>query len=191
MLKLTLQLAKSFVLLAFITGVLYPLLICGIGLLFFPFQATGSLIKQGEVVVGSALIGQEFTDPRYFHGRPSASGGFPYNPMASGGSNLANKHPILIDSATARFFALCQQNSCENNAPPQQLLHASASGLDPEISVEAALFQVKRIALARGMPDSQIVKLVEEARIPRLWGIYGTERIHVLKLNLALDAITR
>lgn len=191
MTKLILQLTKSFFLLAFITGVLYPLLIWGVGLFCFPFQATGSLIKQGEVVVGSALIGQEFRDPRYFHGRPSASGGFPYNPMASGGTNLAHKNPMLMDSVAVRSFALCQQNSCVNNVPPQQLTQASASGLDPEISVEAALFQVKRIALARSIPETQIVNLVDKAKTPPLWGIFGTERIHVLKLNLALDAITR
>ena len=185
------QTALHLLILTLVTGLLYPLATWGLGMLLCPAQAHGSLLVRNGQVIGSALLGQEFRDPRYFQGRPSATGNRPYDPMASGGSNLGPSNPVLRDSVNARAALLCASNQCSNDGPPQQLLHASASGLDPEIGIDAARFQVKRIATTRDLPVSKLMEILDNGEERPLWGLFGTARINVLKLNLDLDSIAR
>lgn len=180
---------RNLVMLSLVTGIVYPVLIWSLGMLFFPQQAKGTILEVSGVAVGSLFIGQDFQAPRYFHGRPSATGGSAYDPMASGGSNNAPGNPVQKDSMDARRMRICSQDACGADNPPLELLQASASGLDPEISIAAALFQVKRIALARGLQESHLVDLIQKYAHYSLWGIFGTDRVNVLKLNLALDQI--
>lgn len=170
-----------------VTGILYPLLVWGIGIGSMPWQARGSLVERNGIVVGSLRIGQNFHSPEYFQGRPSMTGGSPYNPMASGGSNYACGNPAQEDSVKLRRKNLCFWNDCGPGEPPAELLEASASGLDPEITLSAALFQVKRIARARKIKETGLVALIYGNAIPPLLDIFGTERVNVLQLNLALD----
>jgi K+-transporting ATPase ATPase C chain len=172
-----------------LTGVFYPLLITGIAQAFFPHQANGSLIILNGRVVGSQLIGQPFDDPRYFWGRLSATRPYPYNAAASGGSNLGPTNPALLGEVLTRIADL-KAASPTNTAPiPVDLVTASGSGLDPDISLAAALYQVPRVAKARGLSAETLQALVKQYTQGRQFGILGEPRVNVLELNLALDAI--
>jgi K+-transporting ATPase ATPase C chain len=183
------------VLMTIVTGLAYPLAITGIAQLVFPHQANGSLVKQGDAVVGSALIGQYFSKPEYFHPRPSAAKAVDataaatgYDPMNSGGSNLAPTSSKLIDTVSAAV----QANQPDNpSAPvPGDLVTASASGLDPDITPAAAEFQIPRVAKARGMSEDQLRALVTKCTKGRTFGLFGEPRVNVLKLNMLLDRST-
>ena len=175
--------------LTLITGVIYPLLVTGLAQALFPNQANGSLIYQHGRPVGSALIGQPFDDPRYFWGRPSATTPFSYNATASFGSNLGPTNKALVEAVQARINALHTADP-GNTAPiPVDLVTASASGLDPDISVAAALYQVPRVARERGLSEQVVQQLVAKYTTSRTFGILGEPRVNVLELNLALDGV--
>jgi K+-transporting ATPase ATPase C chain len=178
------------IVLAIITGLAYPLLTTVLAQLFFPAQANGSLLPNGQ---GSALIGQPFDDPAYFWGRLSATAPVPYNAAASSGSNLGPTNPALLDAVQARIGALHAANAAAgvpNDAqPPVDLVTASASGLDPHISLAAAEYQVARLAAVRGLDETHVRALVAQHTEDRQWGILGEPRVNVLTLNLALDAL--
>jgi potassium-transporting ATPase KdpC subunit len=178
-----------FALLTILTGVLYPLAVTGIAQLAFPHQANGSLIEKDGVVIGSELIGQQFDDPSYFWGRPSATSPEPYNAASSSGSNLGPTNPALISAVEARVKAL-QEADPDNTLPiPVDLVTASASGLDPHISVASALYQVHRVATARGLDEADVVALVNQYTEGRQFGIFGEPRVNILLINIALDQI--
>ena len=177
-----------FILLSIITGLIYPLFVTGISQALFPAQAAGSLIERDGKRVGSRLIGQTFTDPKYFWSRPSATGPYPNNAAASGGSNLGPSNPALKEAVQARIEAL-RAVDLGNTAPvPVDLVTASASGLDPHISPAAAEYQVARVARARGLPPEAVRTVVARHTEDRQWGVFGEPRVNVLELNLALDA---
>lgn len=172
-----------------LTGLVYPLVVTGLAQLAFPQQANGSLIMRDGQLAGSQLIGQPFSGPEYFWGRLSATEPFPYNAAASSGSNLAPGNPALQQAITERIAALKSADP-ENNLPiPIDLVTASASGLDPHISVAAALYQVRRVARARGLSEEQVRQLVEQLIERPQLGFLGERRINVLELNLALEGL--
>ena len=185
--------------LTLLTGLAYPLAMTGVAQVIFPRQAQGSMIERDGKVVGSALIGQDFTSDKYFHGRPSATTTpdpkdptktvpAPYNAANSGGSNLGPSNKALIDRVQGDLDKLKKENP---SVPvPADLVTTSASGLDPEISPEAALFQVPRIAKARNLPENRIRELVAEQTEGRFLGLLGEPRVNVLLLNLALDRLS-
>jgi potassium-transporting ATPase KdpC subunit len=184
------------VLLTVITGLVYPLAMTGVAGVIFPYQAKGSLIEKDGTVIGSALIGQNFTDDKYFHGRPSATNtpdpkdptkniDAPYNAANSGGSNLGPTNKALIDRVKGDVDKLRQENP--NTPVPIDLVTTTGGGLDPHISPEGALFQVPRVAKARNMPEDRVRQLVQEHVEGRSLGLLGEPRLNVLMLNLALD----
>jgi K+-transporting ATPase ATPase C chain len=179
-----------FVLLTVLTGVIYPAVVTGLAQLLFPTQANGSLIKDSaDKPTGSRLIGQPFSSPDHFWGRPSATGPFPYNAGASSGSNLGPTNPALVDAVKARIEALKAADP-DNKAPvPVDLITASGSGLDPHISPAAADYQVHRVSKARNMKPEKLRALVASNTESRQFGFLGEPRVNVLTLNLALDAM--
>jgi K+-transporting ATPase ATPase C chain len=170
-----------------ITGLAYPLVVTGVAQLFWRDKANGSLVKADGVVVGSSLIGQQFSDPKYFHPRPSAAG-TGYDGLASGGSNLGPTNPDFLKSIEDRVAAYRQENNLPaTQTVPVDAVTASASGLDPEISVANAKLQAARVAAARGMTVDQVMGLVNAHTAGRQWGFLGEPGVNVLDLNLALD----
>lgn len=177
------------ILLTFITGGLYPLLATALGQWWFHDQANGSLIEQGDTVRGSRLLGQDFTAPGYFHGRPSATADAPYNPMASGGSNLAGSNPELDKQVAERVAQLRAANPHSPKAIPVELLTTSASGLDGQLSPQAASWQIPRVAQARGLSVQTVNDLVNRYTETPLVNFLGQPVVNVVELNLALDAL--
>src|SRR5215472_9116773 len=178
----------SLLALTVITGVVYPLIVTGIAQVVFPSQANGSLIVKDGKAIGSALIGQPFDDPKYFWGRPSATTPFPDNAASSSGSNLSTTNPDLIKAVQARVDALRAADPGNTAPVPVDLVTASGSGLDPDISPAAALYQVPRVARARKMSPETVRELVARHTEGRFLGFLGEPRVNVLALNLALDA---
>ncbi|HUI88681.1 MAG TPA: potassium-transporting ATPase subunit KdpC [Anaerolineales bacterium] len=182
-------------LLTLITGVIYPLVVTGLAQLAFPSQANGSLIVKNGKAVGSQLIGQQFDDPKYFWGRLSATGPFPYNAYyaqtltGSSGSNFGPLNPALLQEVQGRIDALKAADPTNTAPIPVDLVTSSGSGLDPDISVAAAYYQVHRVAAARSLSDAQVRALVDQHTEGRQFGFLGEPRVNVLELNLALDGL--
>jgi len=172
-----------------LTGFLYPLAVTGLGAVLFPHQAAGSLLVRDGRPVGSRLIGQAFSDPRYFWGRPSATTPQPYNALASGGSNLGPLNPALQQAVQARVAALRAADPDNHAAVPVDLVTASASGLDPEISVAGALYQAGRVARLRALSPDAVRALIRSGTHGKFLGVFGESRVNVLELNLALDRL--
>jgi len=179
-----------FVLLSVLTGVIYPAIVTGLAHVLFPSQANGSLMTdRNDKLTGSRLIGQPFSSPGHFWGRPSATGPFPYNAGASSGSNLGPTNPALVDAVKARIQALKVADPDNKTPIPVDLITASGSGLDPHISPAAADYQVNRVAKARKIDPEKLRELVQTHTEARQWGLLGEPRVNVLTLNLALDTI--
>jgi K+-transporting ATPase ATPase C chain len=176
-------------LMTILVGIVYPLVITGVAQVAFPHQARGSLIHQNGKLIGSELIGQSFSDPKYFWGRPSATTPQPYNGLASTGSNLGSLNPALLDAVKANAKALHDADPDNRQSIPVDLVTASASGLDPDISPAAALYQAARVARARNLALAPIETLIKTHERGRLLGLIGEPRINVLELNLALDQV--
>ncbi|MDH6170961.1 K+-transporting ATPase ATPase C chain [Variovorax boronicumulans] len=180
-----------FALLSALTGLIYPMAVTGAAKAVFPKEAAGSLIVLDGTTVGSKFIGQNFSDPKHFWGRPSATAPQPYNASASGGANQGPLNPALTDAIKARVEALRAADPGNTAPVPVDLVTASASGLDPDISPAAAHYQAARVARVRGVPVEQINALIEKNTQGALWGLLGESRVNVLALNLALDASVR
>ena len=180
-----------FLALTLITGVAYPLLVTGIAALAMPARASGSVLVKDGKAVGSSLLGQPFSDPGYFWGRPSATGPQPYNGAASTGSNLSPTNPVLRDAIDSRVKALRDADPGNTAPVPVDLVTASGSGLDPHVSPAAALYQVPRVARARGIPEAQLRALVATHTEGRTFGILGEPRVNVLALNMDLSSTTQ
>ncbi len=178
----------TFAMLTVLTGIAYPLAVTGIGQVAFPLQAAGSLVVRDGKPVGSSLIGQNFGDPKYVWGRPSATGPMPYNASNSSGSNQGLLNPALSEAVKGRIEALRAADPGNAAPVPVDLATASASGLDPHISVAGALYQAARVAKARDLPLPQVQQLIEKHTEGKLFGFLGEPRINVLQLNVALDA---
>ncbi len=176
---------SMFAMFTLITGLAYPLLVMGISQVTFPHQANGSLIMRDGKPLGSELIGQNFTEPKYFWGRPSATA--PYNAAASSGSNLGPLNPALKEAVEGRIKALRDADPANTVPIPVDLVTASASGLDPHISTAAAQWQLARVARVRGLNEAEVGKLVDAHTEKRQWGFLGESRVNVLALNMAMD----
>ena len=172
-----------------VTGLLYPLAVTGVAVALFPREARGSLVEAGGRVAGSTLIGQQFTDPRHLWGRPSATTPFPYNAAASAGSNLGPSNPALLDAVKARVVALRGKHPGESGSVPVDLVMASGSGLDPDISPAAAAYQVARIAAARDIAGTAVTGVIAGCTAGRQFGVLGEARVNVLCVNVALDEL--
>ncbi|PZA06924.1 MULTISPECIES: potassium-transporting ATPase subunit KdpC [unclassified Meiothermus] len=173
-----------------LTGLAYPLATALVANFLFPYQAGGSLIRQGGRVVGSSLLGQAFTSPRYFHPRPSATAPEPYNAAQSGGSNLGPTNAKLVQAVQERVRQYRQENGLAEGVPvPVDAVTASGSGLDPHISLANAELQAPRVAKARGLPVERVRQLIREHTQGRQFGLLGEPRVNVLELNLALDGV--
>jgi potassium-transporting ATPase KdpC subunit len=177
------------VMLTLLTGVAYPLIVTGVGQAFFSHQANGSLIEREGKPVASRLIGQAFTQPKYFWGRPSATSPYPYNAAASSGSNQGPLNPARTDAVKARIQALRDADPSAPAAVPVDLVTASGSGLDPHISPAAAEYQVNRVAKARNLSAEQVRRLVADHTEGRQLGFFGEPRVNVVELNFALDGV--
>lgn len=188
MVQLGFQALRALLVLTLLTGVAYPLLVMGIAQVVFPHQANGSLLKGGDNVVGSELIGQPFSDPKYFWGRPSATSPMPYNGGASSGSNQGPLNPAHKDAVEERIKALREAGSDSSKSVPIDLVTASGSGLDPHISPAAADYQAARVAKVRGLPETQVRELIARHTEGRQLGFLGEPRVNVLTLNRALDS---
>ena len=180
-----------FILLSLLTGLVYPLLVTAVAQAVFPAQANGSLLVRDGQVVGSRLIGQSFTAPRYFWSRPSATAPMSYNASLSGGSNLGPLNPALAAAVKARIATLRAADPGNSAPVPIDLVTSSGSGLDPHISRAAADYQVHRVARVRGLPEAWVQALVERHTEHALLGFIGEPRVNVLQINLALDAAAR
>jgi potassium-transporting ATPase KdpC subunit len=178
-----------FLVMTLITGVAYPLVVTGIAHVAFPTQAAGSILTRNGTPVGSTLIGQSFSDPKHFWSRPSATSPQPYNGLASGGSNLGPLNPALTDGIKSRIDALHGVDPSNKAAIPVDLVTASASGLDPDISLAAAYYQAPRVARERGLAPRSVETLIATHARARWLGILGEPRVNVLELNLALDTM--
>ena len=178
---------RMLVVLSVLTGIVYPYLVTAIAQLAFPGAANGSLIVDNGKALGSSLVGQPFDDPKYFWSRPSATSPQPYNAAASSGSNQGPRNPALADAVAGRIKALRDADP-DNKAPvPVDLVTASGSGLDPDISVAAAEYQIHRVAKTRGVAEDKVRALVANSTTGRTFGVLGEPRVNVLELNLALD----
>lgn len=175
------------VLFSALTGAVYPLAVTAAARALFPAEAAGSLVRRGDTVSGSLLIGQPGTEPGRFWGRPSATGNKPYDAMASGGSNLGPTNPALRQAVAARIASLRAAHPDQAGPPPLDLVTASASGLDPHISPAAARYQAGRVARARGLSQALVEGLIQRATEGRALGLFGEPRVNVLRLNLLLD----
>jgi K+-transporting ATPase ATPase C chain len=171
-----------------LTGILYPAVMTGISQAIFNHRANGSMIESNGISSGSELIGQPFSDPKYFWGRLSATGPFPYNAAASSGSNLGPSNPALYDAIQARIDALQEVDPGNTQTIPVDLVTSSGSGLDPHISIAAANYQIPRVARVRGLSEENVSLIVKQHTEGRQLGIFGEPRVNVLELNLALDA---
>jgi K+-transporting ATPase ATPase C chain len=189
MMKIIRPALVSLIVFTILTGIIYPLAVTGLAQLIFPDQANGSIMVKNGKPVGSALIGQPFDDPKYFWGRLSATGPFPYNSAASSGSNLAQTNPALLDNAKARMAALKAADPQAPAAVPVDLATASGSGLDPHISPAAAEYQMQRVARNRGIDEAAVSALVAAHTEGRQFGILGEPVVNVLRVNLALDEL--
>jgi len=190
MLKTSVRALALFLIMTVLTGVVYPLAVTGITAVVFPTQAHGSLLYENGEVIGSALIGQNFSDPRYFQGRPSSAGKNGYDGTSSGGSNLGPTNKILIKTAAERADKIRAENDLNGTAPvPSDLVTASASGLDPHISPAAANLQIARVAKIRNISENEVKALVNQNTEKSQFGFLGEPRVNVLKLNLALDTL--
>lgn len=182
---------RALVLLTALTGLAYPLLVTAMSAAFFGAQARGSLIERDGKVVGSRLIGQPFSGQGYFWGRPSATGTMPYNGAASSGANVGPTNPVLGERLEVAVESMRAAHPTQRGPVPVDLVTMSASGLDPHISPAAAAFQIDRVAGARSLSPETVRDLVARATEPRQLGFLGEPRVHVLTLNLALDALSR
>ena len=187
MMRILRQAVASIVVFTVITGVIYPLIVTGVAQLIFPRQANGSLIVNNGKTVGSSLIGQSFSSPKYFWARLSATSPMSYNAANSSGSNLGPLNPALIENVKARIMQLKAVDAASKPLVPVDLVTASASGLDPDISPAAAEYQVARVAKARNLDETKVRELVVKLTKSRQLGILGEPRVNVLELNLALD----
>ena len=178
---------KATIVLTVLTGVIYPLAVWGLAKAIFPRQSEGSLIESNGKVVGSELIGQRFTKPEYFHGRPSAAGNDGYDGLSSGGPNFGPTNQKLIDRVRDDASKFRLENPSFSGPIPADIVTASGSGLDPDISPEAAEAQAPRVAAARGIPVEKVRALIAANTQGRQWGVFGEPRVNVLQLNLALD----
>ena len=178
-----------FVILSLLTGIFYPAFITGAVYIFFPHQATGSMLYRNNKLLGSALIGQEFTDPKYFWGRISETSPVAYNSSSSSGSNLGPSNPALIEKVKARIRALKEFDPDNTNPFPIDLVTSSASGLDPHISIAGAYYQIPRVARMRGLTENTVKAIVNKHTNSRIFGLIGEPVVNVLELNLELDSI--
>lgn len=179
------------VFMSLITGIIYPLAVTGLGQIFFPSQANGSIIEKNGKAVGSSLIGQQFTSPKYFWSRLSATSPFPYDAAASAGSNYGPLNPALLKATKDRVDLLHSVDSTSTKPIPVDLVTASGSGLDPHISIAAAMYQLPRVARGRNLPEQRLRELVDRYTDSRGLGILGEPGVNVVELNLALDDISK